>query len=281
MAEVITTKIEGAIGKAAATIAEEINADYVIAIGKLEDADEENLFFEVRVSIFKRVKPNTYSKDEYVSKIKKPESGTIVSMKEILRQAIAQKMIQKGERVVCVQGEGLGSGYKGMLFVFDVDKLFFDISSNKLAEYVDSAVIEAVIDIALELSQEGREGKKVGTAFVIGKQEIMRYTKQLIINPFKNLERDERKVTDPNLRETMKEFALLDGIFMIDEDGTILSAGTYLDVDTEGLELPSGLGTRHRNCAAITAKSDALAVCVSESGGKVRVFKGGKIVMSM
>ena len=281
MAEVITTKIEGAIGKAAATIAEEINADYVIAIGKLEDADEENLFFEVRVSIFKRVKPNTYSKDEYVSKIKKPESGTIVSMKEILRQAIAQKMIQKGERVVCVQGEGLGSGYKGMLFVFDVDKLFFDISSNKLAEYVDSAVIEAVIDIALELSQEGREGKKVGTAFVIGKQEIMRYTKQLIINPFKNLERDERKVTDPNLRETMKEFALLDGIFMIDEDGTILSAGTYLDVDTEGLELPSGLGTRHRNCAAITAKTDAIAVCISESGGKVRVFKKGKIVMAL
>ncbi|MFA4886651.1 MAG: diadenylate cyclase [Candidatus Nanoarchaeia archaeon] len=281
MTEVLTTKIEGSIGKAAASIAEEINADYVIAIGRLEDNDEENLFFEVRVSIFKRVKPNSYSKEEYVSKIKKPESGTIVSMKEILRQAIAQKMIQKGERVVCVQGEGLGSGYKGMLFVFDVDKLFFDISSNKLAEYVDSAVIEAVIDIALELSQEGREGKKVGTAFVIGKQEIMRYTKQLIINPFKNLERDERKVTDPNLRETMKEFALLDGIFMIDEDGTILSAGTYLDVDTEGLELPSGLGTRHRNCAAITAKSDALAVCVSESGGKVRVFKGGKIVMSM
>ncbi len=278
-----STSIENLIGLAATKIAESIHADHIVSLEreKSDIYDEESLFFEVKVNVFKRSGTNTYTKNEYKSKIKKPESGSIVPIKELLMDAIAHKLIQKGERVVCVQNESMGSGYKGMLFIFDVDKLFFDISTHKLAEHIQPDVIEAVMDIAIELSQEGREGKKVGTAFVIGKRDILKYTKQLIINPFIGLDESLRKLTDPNLRETVKEFALLDGVFIIDENGTILSAGAYIDVDTEGLELPSGLGTRHRNCAAITTKTDAIAVCVSESGGKVRVFKNGKIVMAL
>jgi DNA integrity scanning protein DisA with diadenylate cyclase activity len=40
------------------------------------------------------------------------------------------------------------------------------------------------------------------------------------------------------------------------------------------------MGTKHRNCAAITyAVPEAIAIVVSESGGKIRVFKEGKLVM--
>lgn len=278
-----STPIEKVIGLAATSIAEDIHADHIVALEreKTESYDEESLFFDVKVTVFKRVRTDMYTKSEYRSKIKKPESGSIVPIKELLMEAISRKLIQKGERVVCVQNESMGSGYKGMLFVFDVDSLFFDISTHKLAERIPADVIEAVIDIAMELSQEGREGKKIGTAFVIGNREIGKYTKQLIINPFSGLDEESRKITDPNLRETVKEFALLDGVFVINEEGTIVSTGTYIDVDTEGLDLPQGLGTRHRTCAAITARTDSIAVCVSESGGKVRIFKNGRIVMSL
>jgi len=66
-----------------------------------------------------------------------------------------------------------------------------------------------------------------------------------------------------------------------DEQGKILSAGTYLDIDSTNLYLPAGFGTRHRCCAAITYNTDALAVLVSESGGVVKVFKKGKIIQTL
>ena len=226
--------------------------------------------------------PSQYAKAEYKTKIKKPELGSIVSLREILMDAISNKYISKGEKVVCIQDESVSNGYKGMLLIFDVDNLFFDISANNLAENADSNVIETVIDIAIELSKYGREGKKIGTAFVIGnKEEVMKYAKQLIINPFERIEEKHRNIADSNLRETIKEFSQLDGVFLIDKEGSIISCGTYIDVDTEGLSLPHGLGTRHRNCAAITAKTGAIAVVVSASGGKVRVFKNGRIVMAI
>lgn len=277
------TKIESIMGLAATKIADEISADAIITVERhnTEKSSEETPFYDVKVTVFKRVKKQAFSKTEYCTKIKKPEPGSIASIKELLVNAVSNKYLNKGERVVCVQDESMGTGFKSMLMVFEVDKLFFDISSNKLAENVNPEAIEAVFEIAMEIGKEGREGKHIGTAFIIGKKDMMKYTKQLIINPFAYIEESERKITDPNIKETIKEFAQLDGVFCIDEQGVVLSAGTYIDVDTAGLDIPSGLGTRHRSCAAITAKADTIAIVVSESGGKIRVFKRGKLAMVM
>ena len=165
--------------------------------------------------------------------------------------------------------------------MFDVDSIFFNISTHKLADNISSEIIETAIDLALEISREGREGKKVGTAFIIGNKDILQYTKQLIMNPFLGYPEESRKITDPRMKETLKEFAQLDGVFIIEDNGTILSAGTYIDIDTTKLEIPEGLGTRHRCCAAITHNTDAIAVLVSETGGRVKVFKKGKMVMTL
>ena len=101
------------------------------------------------------------------------------------------------------------------------------------------------------------------------------------MNPFLGYPEESRKITDPRMKETLKEFAQLDGVFIIEDNGTILSAGTYIDIDTTKLEIPEGLGTRHRCCAAITHNTDAIAVLVSETGGRVKVFKKGKMVMTL
>lgn len=272
--------IERVLGNVAIHVAKETNANNIISVERVDiDSMDESMFYNVKVTVFNRTEKG-YVKSEYRTKIKKPEAGSIVSMKELLMDAIAHKYIKKGERVVCIQDSSLGSGFKGLMLVFDVDRLFFDISTHKLAENIKPEVIEAVMDIALEIGREGREGRKVGTAFILGDRSVERYSKQMIINPFANISPEDRKITDPNLKESVKNFAQLDGVFFIDGDGVINSAGSYININSEDLFLPEGYGTRHMNCAAITAKSDAIAIVVSESGGRVRVFKKGKVVIS-
>jgi DNA integrity scanning protein DisA with diadenylate cyclase activity len=94
----------------------------------------------------------------------------------------------------------------------------------------------------------------------------------------------ERNILDPGLDETIKEFASIDGAFIITGDGIVLSAGSYLrppsDAD-EIAELPSGFGARHAAAAGITVCSNALAITVSESTGMVSIFKNGSIMLSL
>ena len=275
--------IEETIGEAATKIAREINADSIVSIERIkeegyEDDDDEIC---VKVSIFKKVRPRTYKKIEYQTKIRKLEPGSIVPVKEILMEAITKDYIKKGEKVVCIEDGSLGSGYKGILFIFDVDEIFFKMGKQNISEKISSNIIESTLSIALEISNEGREGRRIGTAFVIGDlSEINKYLKQLIINPFKNLD-EKIKITEPTIRETIKEFAQLDGVFIIDENGYIVSAGTYIDINSSEVDLPDGFGTKHRACSAITKETNAIAIVVSESGGKVRILKDGRIAVKI
>lgn len=276
--------VEESIGHAATKIASDINASAIISIERIDTQGFEDIPFHinVKVTIFKQVRTGVFKKVEYETKIRKLESGSVTPIKEILMEGITKDYIDKGDRVVCVQDESLGSGYKGLLFIFDVDKIFFDISTNNLTENINTDVVEAVINMALEISKEGREGKHIGTAFIIGdKNEISKYTRQLIINPFAGYADNAKKITDPLMKETIKNFAQLDGVFIIDRNGAILTAGAYIEIDSKDANLPSGFGTRHRNCAALTKETDSIAVVVSESGGIVRVFKNGQIVMKL
>ncbi|HLD88629.1 MAG TPA: diadenylate cyclase [Candidatus Nanoarchaeia archaeon] len=274
-------QIEEVIGQAAARIAQDIGANCVTSIERkgldLDDRDHIN----VQVSIFRRLQNGGINKVEYQTKMRKVMSGSVVPIKELLMEAINKKYINKGDRVVCVEDESLGMGYKGLMFIFDVDKIFFNISNLNLASNISAEVLEATINVALEISKEGREGKKIGTAFIIGaKEELAKYTKQMILNPFSGYPEELRKITELNMNETVKEFAQLDGVFIIDESGLILSAGTHINVDASTIELP-GYGTRHRCSAAITKACNSIAVVVSESGGIISIFKNGKFVMKL
>tara|TARA_Y100000310_G_scaffold335205_1_gene416679 strand:- start:1345 stop:2172 length:828 start_codon:yes stop_codon:yes gene_type:complete len=272
--------IEQAIGTAATKIAKDINADSIVSIERIikEEYEEE---INIKITIFKRVQPKVFKKIEYNTKTKKLEPGSILPVKEILMEAITKDYIKKGEKVVCIEDGSMGTGYKGILFIFDVDDVFFKMGKQNISEHIDQGIIEAVLSIAMELSHEGREGKRIGTGFVIGDiSEINKYLKQLIINPFGRLE-EKVKITDPSIKETIKEFAQLDGVFVIDLEGNIISAGTYLDVKTSDFEFPEGFGTKHRSCAAITKDTNAISIVVSESGGKIRILKDGRIAVKV
>ena len=143
-------------------------------------------------------------------------------------------------------------------------------------------VFQRVLSIATELGVEGREGRPVGTVFVVGDSErVLQQSRQLVLNPFQGYDEFLRNVLDSHLEETIKEFSTIDGAFVIRGDGVLLSAGTQLMSKSQFASLSSGLGTRHTAAAAITASTNAVAIAISQSTGTVSVFKSGQMIMDI
>jgi diadenylate cyclase len=178
----------------------------------------------------------------------------------------------------------------GIVSIGDINSIVvMDIADipliNKIAELassVDYTILKAVLNLAIDIGREGREGKKVGTAFIIGDTvRVMDMSHQIVLNPYEGHRKKDRDVKDENNWETVKEFAQLDGMFIVDEQGFIVASGRYLDVSAKDVELPSGLGGRHLAAAAISKSTLAIAVAVSESSGVVSVYKDGKDIFTI
>jgi DNA integrity scanning protein DisA with diadenylate cyclase activity len=137
--------------------------------------------------------------------------------------------------------------------------------------------LEEIIQLAVEIAREGREGRKIGTLFVVGDVDaVAERSRPLLLDPLHGHPPDLLHVDEPGLRETVKELAQLDGGFLVADDGTFVSAGRYVDVDLEPELFLPGLGTRHAAAASITRATRAVAVVVSQSS-IVRVFVDGEV----
>lgn len=147
-----------------------------------------------------------------------------------------------------------------------------------MCKVVDPAVMEQVLSLAVSIAREGREGRKIGTIFVLGDTEsVLGRSRCLILDPLAGHPRERRQIADNDMRETVKELAQLDGGFIVDDDGTVVSATRFFYASPEGIDVPLGLGTRHMAGASITRQTRAVAIVVSESS-VVRVFQKGKVV---
>ena len=202
--------------------------------------------------------------------------------------ALSRSLIKKNDRVVCVSGNS-NTGKFDTVISMDVEKefqFFFSEARTILPPDVKPEVLERVLGLASEIAIEGREGKPTGTIFVLGDtNSVNANVRQLIINPFRGYSEAERSILDPGLDETIKEFASIDGAFIITGDGTVLSAGSYLrpppEADIDIGAMPSGFGARHAAAAGITVCTNALAITISESTGMVSIFKNGTIMLSI
>lgn len=138
-------------------------------------------------------------------------------------------------------------------------------------------VFEASVELAIEIAREGREGRRIGTLFTLGRHElVLPRARPLILDPLSEHPRSKRSVHDPNLRGTVKELAQLDGAFIVDDKGIFVGACRYLDTSTTGIELGLGLGSRHWAAASCSRETGAIAIVVSESA-VVRIFKHGRL----
>ncbi|MCH7720795.1 MAG: DNA integrity scanning protein DisA nucleotide-binding domain protein [Planctomycetes bacterium] len=158
-------------------------------------------------------------------------------------------------------------------------ELFHSVDQPKLTEHIRRVVFQRALNLALELAHEGREGKPVGTVFVIGDyREVRKHCHQSIINPFHGYPEKQRNILDEGMKETIKEFSSIDGAFIIKGTGVIMSAGTTLRSTIPGDKLPQGLGARHAAAQGITAVTRSIALTISESTGMVRIWRRGKLI---
>jgi diadenylate cyclase len=198
---------------------------------------------------------------------------------------LSEGYVTAGDKIVCLTGIP-EFGTLDCIVVLDIGKeheLLTSTNVTHIAQHIPSEVFEAVLNLAVELADQGREGKSVGTAFVVGDYEkVMQFSRQTIFNPFHGYPEDERNILNQQLRETLKEFSVLDGAFVIREDGVVMSAGRHLSAALDStVDLPRGLGSRHVAAAGITSVTEAVAIVISESTGDVRIFKDGTIFMEI
>jgi diadenylate cyclase len=197
------------------------------------------------------------------------------SLRHYLMRDCLTRSAGKKDRVLCV----LDSNIRGV-FTFDVEDIEFVKMMEQLADYIDLELLEHVIDIALEISSEGKEGKHVGALFIIGDSEtVMKNTRDQIINPFEGHPDEVRNLHNHSSWETIKQFAQLDGAVVIDDNGIAVAAGKYVNFEW-GIYLESGFGGRHTAAATISKKTRAISLVVSETGN-IRIFKNGKNIFSL
>jgi diadenylate cyclase len=155
-------------------------------------------------------------------------------------------------------------------------EMFEDICSRR--GEVDSRVLEQTVALAVEIAREGREGRKIGTLFVVGdSEEVVKHSKPLILDPLYGHPDESKRIDDPGVRETLKELAQLDGAFVVSDEGVVVSAARYIDATSEEVNIPLGLGSRHLAGASVSRHTDAVAVVVSESS-MVRMIDDGELV---
>jgi DNA integrity scanning protein DisA with diadenylate cyclase activity len=205
-------------------------------------------------------------------------------IKIAITKGIATGLFKKGDKLVCISGLPR-LGYVDSIFMIDVGKEFEVLTSQNITDItqgVHPEVFSAALNIVLELAAQGREGRKVGTIFILGDHErVLQLSRQMVINPFMGYSEEERNILNPDLTETIKEFSAIDGAFIIKDNGAIVTAGRHLNAAIESKDFPQGLGSRHIAAAGITDVTNAIAIVLSESTGNVSVFKNGKLFVSI
>lgn len=205
-------------------------------------------------------------------------------IKYAFMQAVLQQVIQPDYKVVCVLGPW-GKDHLDTITVHDLslswsEEFPFDPRSLITKKFIQTVI--AVIDIALDIGALGREGKPVGTTFIVGNvEEIMKSSHQAIFNPFKGYPESMREINSSEVVESIKELAQLDGAFVISGKGIVEAAGRHLDAVSSVTRQFKGFGSRHRAAASITMHCEAIAVVVSQSTGRVTIFDEGKIIAAL
>jgi hypothetical protein len=199
-------------------------------------------------------------------------------------RGVLQGIIDTDSRVVCALGPW-GRSHLDTVTVHDLGLSWsdeFPFDPMALIENEAFETVMAVVDIALDIGALGREGKSVGTTFVVGDTEnVMNASHQAVFNPLKGYPEDERLITRSEVVESVKELAKLDGAFVISSEGVVEAAGRHLDARSVMTKQLRGLGSRHRAAAGISRMTRAVSVVVSESSGRVTVFEKGHIVASL
>ena len=218
---------------------------------------------------------------DLVPLLQEPQTRQL-QLSQALVEAIADELLQSGDKVVALYA-GFERHILDSLSVVHLAEHLTRLTARdlqRLETQVPLETLRLVVDLAVEIGREGREGKPVGTLFVVGNhRKVLAMSHEAVHDNFRGYNRNERLIRSPRVQESVKEISQLDGAFVISSDGVVQAAGRILDAPAQGLTLSKGLGARHWAAAAISKATEAVAITVSESTGTVRIFQHGIVML--
>ena len=201
---------------------------------------------------------------------------------QALLEAVADDILAPGSRVVAVYS-GFEADTMDTVSLINLGEHLDRLTGRDLRQLetrVPLDTLKVVVDLAVEIGREGREGKPVGTMFVVGDaRKVLATSQPAGFDPVRGYSRKERNLDDARVREGIKEIAQMDGAIIVSADGTVEAACRYVDSSAANITLSKGLGARHWAAAAISRATKAVAVTVSESNGTVRIFQNGEVML--
>lgn len=210
------------------------------------------------------------------------DAPVIERLTQALLTGVAREVLAPGARLVVVYSGFEVDTIDSMSFI-ELDEHLGRLTARDLRQLETSVPLETlktVIDLAVEIGREGREGKAIGTMFVVGDtRKVLQHCQPAGFDPARGYNRSERDLHDPRVREAIKEVAVLDGGFIVSSEGIVEKAAQLVDAPYANLTLSKGLGARHWAGAAISKATAALAIVVSQSSGTVRLFQGGEVIL--
>jgi diadenylate cyclase len=214
--------------------------------------------------------------------LNKEDSPLLERLQHALLEAVADEVLENQCDVIAVYS-GFELHRLDSISLIRLDERLRRLTSRDL-QRLESSVplnnLKTVIDLAIQIGREGREGKKVGTMFIVGDtRRVLQHCKDSGFDPMRGYQRKGRDLHDPRVREDIKEIAQMDGAFIVSSDAIVEKSRQIIEVLHENLSLSKGLGSRHWAGAAISKKTKAIAVVVSQSSGSVRLFQNGELVL--
>ncbi len=203
-------------------------------------------------------------------------------LRQALLESVADEILPSGARVITLYS-GFEAGMIDSISVIHLGEHLERLTARDLRQletYVPLDTLKQVVDLCVDIGREGREGKPVGTLFVVGDtRKVLSMSHPTGFDPVRGYNRKERDLSDRRVREGVKEIAQMDGAFVVTSQGIVEAACRYIDAPAANITLSKGLGARHWAAAAISRTTKAIAVAVSESTGTVRIFQNGEVVL--
>jgi DNA integrity scanning protein DisA with diadenylate cyclase activity len=211
-----------------------------------------------------------------------PDNPVYEKLTQAVLEGVADDILAPGSAVVALYST-FDADSIDSLSVINLDEHLNRLTGRDLRQLeirVPLDTLKIVVDLAVEIGREGREGKPVGTLFVVGdSRKVLACSRSVGFDPVKGYSRKERNLNDPRVREGIKEIAQMDGAIIVSPDGTVEATCRYLDCSAADVTLSKGLGARHWAAAAISRATNAVAITVSQSNGTVRIFQDGETVL--
>lgn len=212
----------------------------------------------------------------------RPDRPVYERLTQALLEAVADDLLAPGATVIALYS-GFEAGTIDSISVIHLDEHLGRLTVRDLQQLETSVPLDTlrlVVDLAVEIGREGREGKRVGTMFVVGdSRRTLKLCHPTGFDVVRGYNRKDRNLNDPRVREGIKEAAQMDGAFVVSADGTVEASAQFVSAPSASITLSKGLGTRHWAAAAATKATKAIAVAVSETNGTVRIFQNGEVML--